>query len=383
MAEQKFAFESGKVSMAFTSLAGLGDLIVSKKVFKIIIEFVPDCVFDFFCRHNFQRKFVNSFYGDIKNLNLILTREELSKDIVKKYDLAMGVMGSHYIFFDHINTQRLEATSPALSEAIKKIQQYNKNNYGSYATTNAKAFRNMIAARILNKTCYDFLSCDGALPIHDTKVEIPLKPEYKSEFDKLKLSNYITFYSDLPAGSKPRNKTWPIRYLSEYITLMKKQFPDIEIVQCGGGGDVKIENADRHFLDIDLELTKHILANSLLFIGGEGGLVHLATQLGTKCIVPFGANEVYCFGYPQNINIVSDVCSPCMYISSPYSMCLRGFKESPCMASITPQQVFEATCNYLDSFNLRKYAAEAVDYISHSQNIGVVLDSCSPCEINI
>jgi len=51
------------------------------------------------------------------------------------------------------------------------------------------------------------LSCDGALPIRDDKVNIPLKPECKSEFDKLKLGNYITIYSDIERDAKrPKNK---------------------------------------------------------------------------------------------------------------------------------------------------------------------------------
>ena len=371
MADEKFAFESGKVSIAFALRWGLGDDIISKKVFEALIELVPDCVFDIFYQSPFHRTCAEAFYGDSKNLNLILNREEFFKDLVKKYDLALCVMGSHCIYFDHINSQRLEAMSPALSEAVKKIQHYNENNYVYSNTRDVNASYNMRVARILNKSCYEFLSCDGALPIRDTKVKIPLKPEYKSEFNSLNLKNYITFYNDLSEGRKPKNKTWPIRYLSEYITLMKRQFPYIEIVQCGGGGDVKVENADRHFLNIDLELTKHILANSLLHVGTEGGLVHLATQLGTKCLVPFGANEVNYFGYPQNINIISDVCSPCMYLLPDWTACLRGFKESPCMSSITPQRVFEETCKYLDSFDFTKYKADIVDYVSCSQNINL------------
>ena len=119
-------------------------------------------------------------------------------------------------------------------------------------------------------------------------------------------------------------------------------------------GGIKIVNADRHFLGCDLELTKYILANSLLHIGDEGGLFHLATQLGTKCLVLFGATSHYYYGYNKNINIISEVCYPCIDALPDWSECLRGFKESPCMLSITPQLVCEVTCNYLEHIDLKK-----------------------------
>ena len=120
------------------------------------------------------------------------------------------------------------------------------------------------------------------------------------------------------------------------------------------GGDIKIENADRCFMGINFELTKYILANSLLHVGCEGGLIHLATQLGTKCLVLFGFTPVEYFGYKQNINLVSDVCTPCMAIweSGSGRTCMRdkNAKEPPCMLAHMPQKVFEATRNWLEFF---------------------------------
>ena len=216
------------------------------------------------------------------------------------------------------------------------------------------ASRNILLSRILNKNCYWFMSCDGALPIFDDKVNIPLLPEVKPAFDNLRLDKYITIYSNIKRDEvHPKVKTWPMKYLFEYVLRMKKRFPSVEIVQCGGGGDVEIENVDRNFCGCDLELTKYILANSLLHVGCEGGLVHLATALGTKCLVLFGSSAVEYFGYDRNINLVSEICSPCAYILPDYRICLRGAKEPPCMLNITPQLVCEVTCNYLKNIDLK------------------------------
>ena len=355
MADKKFAFESEKITIAFSIYNGMGDAIIEKKVLGAVITLAPDCLVDVFCLKKKHELFAKAFYSDFENLNLIASLEgldwgEFYKKVLPKYDFAFSVGGSHVIILDYVNSKRLQTMSPKLFDAIVKINEYNKPNFyevGSWGTS--VAFRNMMMARILNKNCYEFLSCNGALPICDNKVAIPLLPKYKSKFDALKLDRYITIYSNIAETErdKPKVKTWSIRYWYEYVARLKKRLPQIEIVQCGGGNDIKIENADRHFLGCDLELTKYILANSLLHVGCEGGLVHLATQLGTKCLVLFGSSGVEYFGYKQNINLVSEVCQPCMYILPDFSICLRGAKEPPCMLSHTPQTVCEITCNYL------------------------------------
>lgn len=348
MAEEKFAFESEEVSIAFTILPGLGDCVMAKKVFDALIELVPDCQIDIFCENDNHIACAKSFYGMSKNLNKILLAAGFYNEHYQKYDLATFISGGNFIGFHWINVPRLSAMSPKLLESLSKINQYNQENVVGHSPWTVIPFRNMALARILHKSCFEFLAYDGALPIRDEKVNIPLNPAFKTQFDELKLGKYITFYTDIGEREKekPKVKTWPIRYWYEYVARMKKRFPSVEIIQCGGG-DVSIGNADRHFLGCHLELTKYILANSLLNVGCEGGLTHLATAMGTKCLVFFGPSGADYYGYDSNINLVSEICQPCMYMFPDHATCLRGAKEPPCMLSHTPQTVCEITCNYL------------------------------------
>ena len=349
MAEKKFAFESGKVSIAFSLILGLGDSVVARKVFDALIELAPNSVVDIFGFGKNHLNFAKAFYGDSKNLNGIFLRDENFQQVFQKYDLVLYPHGCDAVVLEWVNPERLKNLSPALLEGIAKVEAYNKLNvYNRGAIGLNVTLRNMLISRILDKNTFEFLSCGGALPIRDDKVNIPLYPEFKPQFDALKLDKYITIYSDIDEKEKnlPKVKTWPIRCLNEYVARMKKRFPAVEIVQCGGG-DIKIGNADRHYLGVDLELTKYILANSLLHVGGEGGLIHLATALGTKCLVLFGSTVVEYFGYKQNINLVSEVCTPCHDILAANNICLRGNREPPCMLAHTPKTVCEVTCNYL------------------------------------
>ncbi len=359
MAEKNFAFESGEVSIAFPLIGGLGDNVIAKKFFDAIIELAPNCAIDIFCINESLKIMASAFFGQSKNLNLILDYNGLYKENIQNYDLALCLFGARCIILERVNPQTLQEKSPALFQSVLKIEEYNKHNLHGIGSPNAVSLRNSNASRILGKNCFWFLSCGGALPIRDDKVNIPLLPEYKAEFERLNLGNYITVYSDIEFNfTPPKVKTWPIRHLVEYVALIKKRFPNISIVQCGSGRDMKIENADRHFLNVDLELMKYILANSLLHVGCEGGLIHLATALGTKCVVLFGFNNVHYFGYDRNINIVSDVCFPCadIWYDGMSRICGRGATEPPCMLSITPQHVCEVTCNYLSHLDLKNNA---------------------------
>ena len=249
--------------------------------------------------------------------------------------------------FDGANVEHLKK-SPALLNMALQIQDYNNRMVKDFKPLGFSVpLRNVCISRILNKNFFWFLSCGGVLPIHDEHVKINLSPAYQRDFKKLKLGKYITIYSNINRqATRLKSKTWPMKYLVEYVALVKENFPDIQIVQCGGQEEIKIKNADRYFLGVDLELTKYILANSLLHVGCEGGLIHLATALETTCLVFFGSSDWHYFSYERNINIASSVCEPCMYIAVDYG-CVLEAKEPPCMLDITPQDAFKATLDWL------------------------------------
>ena len=352
MARKKFAFEYKEVSIAFVIDSGLGDAVVTKKIFSALVELAPDCRVDFFCLSEGRQAFAKAFYSDNKNFNLVRDLRELHGKYVKRYDLSFRPAGYCFIQMYNVNVDKLKSAAPKLLEALVKIDEYNKrfvNRALSYPLS--IMLRYTTASQVLKKNLYHFISCEGALPIYDDRVDIKLNPDFKRAFDDLKLDKYITIYTDIDEKEKnlPKVKTWPIRCINEYVARMKKRFPSVDIVQCGGSGDVKVAGADRHYLGVDLELTKYILANSLLHVGCEGGLIHLATALGTKCLVLFGPSGFYFYAYDRNINLFSDVCTPCMYIRGDggINICMRGNREPPCMLAHTPKTVCEVTCNYL------------------------------------
>lgn len=349
MITKKFAFDTGKTSIAFRFVQGLGDAVVSRKIFNALIELAPDCLIDIFCMKDTHKIFAEAFFGDSKNLNLISDFNVLHEKYSQSYDLSLWVLGTHAIILDAANVKGLQK-APKLFQAAELIEQYNQENvYEFKPWSYSLPLRNVNMARILQKNFHWFLSCAGALPIREEGSWLKPSPKYLRDFEKIKLGRYVTIYSNIWRDSEnTKIKTWPMRYLVEYVNLVKKFFPQLEIIQLGSSNDAEIANVDRKFFDANLELTKHILANSLLHIGCEGGLIHLATALGTKCLVLFGASDWHYFGYPQNINLVSEICSPCLYVTKTFG-CFFMEKELPCMKDITPQDAFRETKEYLSS----------------------------------
>ena len=341
----KKAYDFDGLSIGFICPPAIGDSIISKKVFEAVIQVEPNCTIDIFCADKKAEVFAKAFYSGNKNLNVIT---DYNQEEFSKYDLVLHASSFSVIIFA-VNQKRLQKLSPALFLAVAKIDVYNKNFIYKKDFAGRVLFQ-MARSRILKTDRYTSLSCDGALPIYDNKVTINLLPEWQKEFDKLKLKKYITVGSNGGTLNRHWIKEWPTKYYVEFIALLKSKMPEITVVQTGGNGVEKLENADRQLLGTDLELTKYILKNSLLHVDCEGGPVHLASQLGTKCAVLFGVTDVNFYGFNQNINIVSEVCSPCYFAWNTDSECLLGGGKEPlCMLSITPQKVFDVVYRYLRS----------------------------------
>jgi len=354
MADEKFAFESGEVSIAFISRCNaLGDVLIAKSVFNAIIELVPNCKIDIYFIKSKSKIYIEAFYAGNKNLNRVLSFKEFYANNVQKYDAALSVW--HSVFIEAANVDRLKVLAPDLLQSLYKISKYNEVTTDTCATV----LRNITRAHILGTNRYTSLSCNGALPIRDNYVDIPLSSEAERRFQELGLNkNYITIGSNLGKKNNLTRhslKEWPTDKVTEYVSLLNIYLPQIEIVQIGGGGVEILANADRHILDADIEIVKHVLKNSLLHVDCESGLVHLATQLGTKCLVLFGPTDEKYYGFKENLNLVSDFCRPCVWAWDDGNKCLRGEKEPPCMA-FSPQLVCEVTCNYINHLELKNNA---------------------------
>ena len=86
-----------------------------------------------------------------------------------------------------------------------------------------------------------------------------------------------------------------------------------------------------------------ILNNASLHIDGECGMVHMRHFMGQKrSVVLFGPTNINFYGYPENINITSNSCTPCEWLHNNWmKKCIFLKNPNCCMTSITPQKIID------------------------------------------
>jgi len=346
--QQHFAFEEPGLAIALKYGPGLGDAIIKKKLFKAIAELAPTAKIDIYAPN--ASKIIPLIYRDEPNFHAAIDDGgAVYVDNHEKYGLSMSIF--YMVQMDHVKYAVLSENSPALADAARKIEAANEvYKLSIYPTT--QNWIHFGRARYHGWNCYNIYNYTGAFTIEGQKVTIPLAPAAETEFQKLGLKSYITVNFGNGAASKGNqslvSKQWPKEYFEAYIAGMHAHFPDLEIIQLGDKNALALAGADRHILGQSLEVAKYILKHSRLHLDIEGGLMHLATQLGTKCIALYGSTQVELFSYPQNINIVAENCHGCYELYENSYACARGLERPECMYSIKPERVIAAATKYLE-----------------------------------
>lgn len=344
----EYAYKKAPLSIALKFGPGLGDAVIKKRLFREIVAMAPESKIDIYTPGG--AKFIESFYADEPNLNCAIDDGgALYAQNHKEYGLSMSIF--YMIQIDHIEYGRLKEVNKDFAEQML-LHEIRHKEYGLGLFPTVQNHLHFRRVMYLGKNCYTLYDYTDIFRIKDQKVNIPLRPEYTSEYQGLELGHYITFnYGNGAAGKGNKeiiSKQWPKEYFEEFAKLFKEKYPAIKLVQLGDNHTEIIPFVDEAFLGRDLELVKYILRGSLIHIDIEGGLMHLATQLGTKCAVIYGPTQVELFSYPQNINLVSDKCSNCYLLYPEYYRCARGLEKPECMWSVSPARVMSAIEAYLE-----------------------------------
>lgn len=341
------AYNKVQVSIALKYGPGLGDCIIKKRLFEEIVKLIPDCLIDIYAPNGEQ--YIPFIYTDQSNLNMVVSNNGISYMQNKnKYSVALSVF--YMIKVDYIDMVSL----PEVNNSFWKKIMVLKKHCEDYRLSIYPVTQNRIhfgRAILKGNNCYSIYNYTGIIHISDQKVSIPLSKSFLDIFLNLNLKQYITFnYGNGTTGKENKrlnSKQWPKAYFEEFVRSFKQQYPRIEVIQIGDNETEQINGADRYFLGRSLELVKYILKNAILHFDTEGGVMHLATQLGTKCVVLYGPTPIELFGYKQNINIVSSKCKDCYCLYDNMFGCARKLNYPECMFSIKPKTVMDRINVYM------------------------------------
>jgi len=333
------------IVIAFFPTGGLGDYIVSAKILEEI-QSVCDCQFDVFVE---KIKFGKAIYGERKNVKVV--PYEKYEQIKCYYDAA--IMVEHFVHVQHMNKKRIKKLSP---ELYQKFDYIRKNWSELYVNIPEQCWRERIQferCKCLGLNRWTELRMGGAFEVSEQSVRISKNDSYLKRWENLGITDqqYITFNygADRMQAVGQQIKIWKKEYYEKWISLLRMEKPEVLVIQIGNYDCEKIKGADKYLLGEDLELIKWILAGARLHVDCEGGLVHLATQLATKCVVIFGPTPIHMYGYEQNINLLSQKCNYCMGLHKNWAYeCMKMEDCVICMNEIKPEMVLEACMRIID-----------------------------------
>jgi len=148
--------------------------------------------------------------------------------------------------------------------------------------------------------------------------------------------------SGLGAPYPMRNKEWYPQRFQEVCSELRR---DVPVVQIGAAADPKLEGAIDLRGKTTLRQSAAILANSLVFVGLEGFLMHLARAVDCRSVIIYGGRiKPSQIGYVANKNLYTQArCAPC-WLRNPCEF------DRKCMDMITVPQVIAATAEQISKY---------------------------------
>jgi ADP-heptose:LPS heptosyltransferase len=149
--------------------------------------------------------------------------------------------------------------------------------------------------------------------------------------------------SGLSAAHAMRNKEW---YPERFQEVCSELRADVKVIQLGSANDPKLEGAIDLRGKTSFRQSAAILANSLVFIGLAGFMMHLARAVDCRSVILYGGREKPTqTGYVANKNLYTQVrCAPC-WLRNPCEY------DRKCMDMITVPQVIAATAEQISKYN--------------------------------
>lgn len=319
----------------------LGDYIVYLR-FVDEISTICDCSVDLFLD---RIEFAQFVYGKRKNVTIIHDAANcLFLSSCTQYDLAVHL--DHGLTLKNCKLGDIQVKAPEFYTTACRIVEYSRSHELHLSDQSERECVLLRRAKFLGETKWSKLSCGGAVNMGGMYSNILLDPAYFPVLERYQLKGcrYITvnYGADKNMGGTAQTKVLPAATLERFIARFKEVHPDYLVVQTGVANSAKLSGADCYAFDCRLEETAILLKYSICHIDSEGGLVHLASQMSTRCVVSFGPTPFYYYGYPRNENIVSPACNDCMAVNGRWStVCPRKLQKPVCMQAITAEMILE------------------------------------------
>ena len=183
---------------------------------------------------------------------------------------------------------------------------------------------------VIEQFCHQ-LNLSGWIPL---KPEIFFSNEEVNSFSKPS-ADYIVVQSQASHSNQPQTtKDWSVQSMQEVVDFLGSSF---EIIQVGSQKDKRLKGVTDYCGKTTIREAGLLLRKSIMFLGLEGALMHLARAVDCPSVIVWGGRlKPHQIGYPCFENVTVDLeCSPCWLPNA----CPHDLK---CMKEISSERVIDA-----------------------------------------
>lgn len=339
--------------VAFHISGGIGDHLIAARYIRDFSKAIGNISFDI---HSSRPQMAKWIFSTFTTCRKIYTEAYIHRHEVKNmYPVALRLTPVVATLKEHMDWKKIEARSPQLALICQRVLLFGRKI--PLLINNIPYLDGYLGQVLLlnggnRMTASHYIS---HIPYGGDQLNLRSTAQTLSEFS-LKRKAYITIHNGfddhflIEGKVMSENKsTKTYKDFDIFVKKLKKLFPDISIIQLGVKTSSPIPGVDLNLINkTTIRQTVDILESALLHIDGESGLVHLAASVGTKSCVLFGPTSPEYFSYPDNINISPTFCGNCWWMTNDWMRnCPRGFHETKCLSSISPDSVVTAVSNYL------------------------------------
>jgi ADP-heptose:LPS heptosyltransferase len=159
-------------------------------------------------------------------------------------------------------------------------------------------------------------------------------------------------------------KNWPVKHWISFLHLCRRSFPGLKFILLGDVREmayaeevVQANTGNMESLAGQTTIPEAVavIQRCALFLGLDGGLMHLAAALGKTTFTLWGPSNPLLYGYeimnPEKHKVISLhlPCSPCSAWISPNISRFKGPEECrtrECLADLLPDAVFREFINF-------------------------------------
>ena len=338
-----------KIHVLFYLDGGLGDLIITLNyICSMRLKLDSNILIDIAVS--------DKFYEEV---NLLIEKSELSLVNIKRrskklinYDFVADLIRIPVI--KYANLDKIAKLSQQFYQYTKMLIDLKKENptmlnCGQTEEVICRQYTSVQNRSRINQA--DINNFWGTSSVY--KINLTNKEAVLEKFG-LKLNKFITVQRGIGLvdrrneNSKVEISTriWSEKKYVETINLLKERYPDFTIVQLGSSYNSPIPDIDCNLCGkTSFEELLVLLVSSYLHFDCECGMVHLRHFICAKpSIVIFGPTKKEFYGYDENINIGSDICSGCDWLHSEWrTQCLRDKSAlyPVCLESLSPNDILK------------------------------------------